>query len=265
MIDFHNHILPDTDDGSTSLEMSIEMLIHAASQGITDVVNTVHYKHPKVEGHGISFEKIEGKTKEFQAEINKRGIPIIIHIGSEVFYSANILSLINDPLATIGKNKYMLVEFHPQIIPNNHWQILFELKMLGVTPIIAHPERYNKVQENINTVYNWLEAGCLIQVDAGSILGNLGHKAKMASEIIIKQNWCQILGSDAHNNKNRNFVLKESLKIVESFIGDKSKRLVNENPKAIINGSKIATNLIENKIEKVSTFWNKFKTIKKIK
>jgi Capsular polysaccharide biosynthesis protein len=223
MIDFHNHILPNTDDGSTSLEMSIEMLVHAANQGITDVVNTVHYKHPKVDGHGISFKKIESKIKKLQAEVNRIGIPIRLHIGSEVFYSADILNLIDDPLATMGNNNYMLIEFHPQIIPNDHRKILFELKMLGVTPIIAHPERYNKVQKDINIVHSWLEAGCLIQVDGGSILGYLGHKAKIASETIIKQNWCQILGSDAHNNKNRNFLLKESLKVVESFIGEKSK------------------------------------------
>ena len=48
MIDFHNHILPNMDDGSSSLEMSLDMLENASKQGITDVVNTVHYQHPKV-------------------------------------------------------------------------------------------------------------------------------------------------------------------------------------------------------------------------
>ncbi|MBI87342.1 MAG: hypothetical protein CMG63_04595 [Candidatus Marinimicrobia bacterium] len=263
MIDFHNHILPNTDDGSTSLEMSIDMLNNAANQGITDVVNTVHYKHPKVEGHGISFNIINNRINKLQAEVNRKGIPIRLHLGSEVYYSADVLNLIDDPLATMGNYKYMLIEFHPQIIPNNHREILFELKMRGVTPIIAHPERYKKVQDDINVVHSWLDAGCLIQVDGGSIMGYLGHKAKVASEIIIKQNWCQVLGSDAHNNKNRNFLLKESLKVVESFIGDKSKMLVNENPKAIINGYKIVTSMIENRIEKVSTFWNKFNFTKK--
>ena len=46
LIDLHNHVLPNVDDGSKSLEMSLEMLTHAADQGITDVVNTVHYQHP---------------------------------------------------------------------------------------------------------------------------------------------------------------------------------------------------------------------------
>ena len=47
MIDFHNHVLPNIDDGSKSLEMSLDMLSHAFKQGITDVVNTVHYQHLK--------------------------------------------------------------------------------------------------------------------------------------------------------------------------------------------------------------------------
>ena len=59
MIDFHNHILPDIDDGSKSMAMSIEMLENAFSQGITDVVNTVHFQHPKVENMDISFHRIK--------------------------------------------------------------------------------------------------------------------------------------------------------------------------------------------------------------
>ena len=56
MIDFHNHILPNIDDGSDSIETSISMLENAAKQGITDVVNTVHYQHPKVDGVDINYE-----------------------------------------------------------------------------------------------------------------------------------------------------------------------------------------------------------------
>ena len=59
MIDFHNHVLPNVDDGSDSLEMSLDMLRQAVDQGITDVVNTVHYQHPKVETQDISLKRIQ--------------------------------------------------------------------------------------------------------------------------------------------------------------------------------------------------------------
>ena len=61
MIDFHNHILPNIDDGSKSLDISIEMLSEASRQGITDVVNSVHYHHPKVENVNISLEVIQNQ------------------------------------------------------------------------------------------------------------------------------------------------------------------------------------------------------------
>ena len=64
MIDIHNHILPNLDDGSKSLNMSIDMLECAADQGITEVVSTVHYQHPKFENIKISFEKIAKKEQE---------------------------------------------------------------------------------------------------------------------------------------------------------------------------------------------------------
>ena len=84
-------------------------------------------------------------------------------------------------MVTMGSGKYMLVEFSPKNIPNSQKKTLFDLKMSGITPIIAHPERYKLVQENFNIIYDWINAGCLIQVDAGSLLGLLGQKAKKTS------------------------------------------------------------------------------------
>ena len=72
------------------------MLRSAAKQGITDVVNTVHYQHPKVDGLEINYETIERKTKELQINLNNHNIPIKLHIGAEVFYLPNLLELKND-------------------------------------------------------------------------------------------------------------------------------------------------------------------------
>ena len=63
MIDFHNHILPKVDDGSKSIEISIDMIKKAHEQGITDIVNTVHFQHPKVEGENITLDRLEKDRK----------------------------------------------------------------------------------------------------------------------------------------------------------------------------------------------------------
>ena len=256
MIDFHNHILPNVDDGSKSLEMSLSMLTKAAEQGITDVVNTVHYQHPKVETEDISFKRIKMELKNLQEELNSNGIPVKLHCGAEVFFLPNLLKIKDDPLATFSHGKYMLIEFQSHQLPHIQKQQLFDLKMAGVTPVIAHPERYKAVMEDTSIVTNWLEAGCIIQVDAGSTLGYLGVEAHKTSERIIKNGWCHILGSDSHNNRGRNFCLKEAVELVRSWIGDEVDFLVNNNPVAVIKGNMIDIDF-EYEPEKNSNFFSR--------
>ena len=258
MIDFHNHILPSVDDGSRSIDMSLSMLKYAQEQGITDVVNTVHFQHPKVEGMDISYNRIKNEVDKLQDALNQNDISVNIHIGSEVFFLPGLLKLINNPLATIGNGNYMLIEFQTHQLPKDYKTQLFNLKMGGVTPIIAHPERYKPVQDNINIVVEWLAAGCLIQVDAGSPLGYLGEASKIASEKILKNEWCQILGSDSHNNNQRNFCLKESIELVQKFVDYDTSVLVNENPQAVIDGTPIQVDFEYNE-ESKSNFFTRIK------
>ena len=143
----------------------------------------------------------------------KSNIPIKITLVQRFFFT-KFIKIKDDPLSTIHGN-YMLIEFHIHHIPESHRQQLFDLKMSGVTPIIAHPERYKEVQEDISFITSWLELGCIIQVDAGSPLGLLEQKAELASERIINNGWCHIIGSDSHDNKTRNFCLKEAKTILQ--------------------------------------------------
>ena len=109
MIDFHNHILPGVDDGSKSMEMSLNMLKTAAEQGITKIVNTIHYQHPKMENKNTDFSFIDSIRKEVIHESNKIGIFIDIKIAAEVYYSFDLNVFVDNPLTTI--NNYMLIEF----------------------------------------------------------------------------------------------------------------------------------------------------------
>ena len=260
MIDFHNHILPNIDDGSKSIDMSIQMLSEASKQGITEVVNTVHYQNPKFDEKDFDIDRINRLKNELENELEIIGIPIKLHLGAEVFYFPNLLKILDNPLVTIGKGKYMLIEFHPQLIPKSHKQHLFDLKMAGVTPIIAHPERYKDVQEDISMVKMWLEAGCIIQMDAGSVLGKMGKSAYKISMKILKNSWCQILGSDAHNDRNRNFMLKDAYLVAERVIGREAILLVQDNPKKIMDGSPIHFEIKEKQVNSKSYFWKRLIT-----
>ena len=237
MIDIHNHILPNVDDGAKSFEMSIKMLKHAHHQGVTEIVNTIHYQHPLFMNIDFSVQRLEKLKNSIQLKLNELDIDLKIHLGCEVFYYDNLLKIKDEPFITIGKGKFMLIEFSPNNIPNSQKQTLFDLKMNGITPIIAHPERYKKVQNDLNIIFDWINAGCIIQVDSGSVLGFLGKKAKETSLAIIKENCCHVLASDAHNDTNRNFCIKKSYEIAKNIVGaEQAYRLVMEHPYSITRG-----------------------------
>ena len=240
MIDFHNHILPNIDDGSKSLEMSLDMLRHAQYQGITDVVNTVHFQHPKMDGKGISYESIRKVVEVLQKKLDSEGINVKIHIGSEVFFLPNLTELKKNPLCTIGGGKYMLIEFPIIKFPIGFDVELYKLKLNGVTPIIAHPERYRDVQNNYKILSKFIDKGYIIQLDAGSLLGHFGRETKKCVNNIIASGYFHLIGSDAHNNKKRNFCIDDLFKIKNPIIDEYNTLIFKENPLSIINGESVS-------------------------
>ena len=255
MIDFHNHILPGVDDGAKTMQESIEMLKYAESQGITDVVNTVHFQHPRMLDKNTNFKYISSVKNDLIQELDKNQIKINIHLGAEVFFNFNLLEISDNPIVTFCNGNYMLIEFQPLMFPKGFEKHLYDLKLSGVTPIIAHPERYKPIQENYKILEGLINSGCLMQVDAGSILGHFGKKCKYVSEQIIRKNMVHIIGSDAHGSGRRNFCLKEVIDLLTKKINsDTLDVMIASNPKKVILGQEI----VPFPIKDSDTFSNRF-------
>ena len=260
MIDFHNHIIPDLDDGSKSIEMSLSMLKEAQAQGITDIVNTIHFQHPKMDKKNTDYKFVIDEIKKLQNIVNKEKINIKIHPASEVFFQFNLTKILNNPITTFGNGKYMLIEFQRLNFPKGYEDEIFKLQLKGVTPIIAHPERYRSVQNNFHLVNDWIKRGYIIQIDCGSILGGFGKETQLAAINLLKNNLCHLIGSDAHNDKNRNFLLKDTLFFIEKNISKKAAKIIQDNSKKILNGDKCNLYINPNiKISFVSSFFKKLK------
>tara|TARA_B100000029_G_C17394561_1_gene894679 strand:+ start:262 stop:1050 length:789 start_codon:yes stop_codon:yes gene_type:complete len=247
MIDFHNHIIPNLDDGSKSIEMSLNMLREAESQGITDIINTVHYQHPKMEGKNTCFDFVVSEITKMQDIANKNNINIKIHPASEVFFQFNLTEILDNPITTLGNGKYMLIEFQRLSFPKNYEDELFKLQLKGVTPIIAHPERYRAVQNDIDVAKKWIDRGYVIQIDCASIIGGFGKETQNTAIQLLKNNLCHLIGSDAHNDKKRNFCLKQALVESERIIGSESVSIISKNSEYVLNGNDILACSSKNK------------------
>jgi len=237
MIDFHNHIIPNLDDGSKSVEMSLSMLKEAQAQGITDVINTVHYQHPKLYAKNTSYDFVINEVKKMEEIANSNNINIKIHAASEVFFQFNLTEIINNPITTFGNSKYMLIEFNTLSFPKDYENELFKLQIKGITPIIAHPERYRPVHLSIELVKKWIDRGFIIQIDCASILGGFGKPTQTTAIKLLENGLCHLVGSDAHNNKKRNFLLKDTHEKVSDIIGEEAKMIFKENATNILNGN----------------------------
>lgn len=214
MIDFHNHIIPEVDDGSKNIEMSLSMLKKANQMGIKKVVSTTHYNHPYMKERFPNFEIINSKLSDLKKEMIRHKIDIKICSKAEVYFNESIVDFITDKNIIIN-NKYMLIEFDFNFLPKNYEKILFDLQVKGITPIIAHPERYKFVQKNYNIIKDWINKDFILQISCGSILKHFGSKTFATTKKIIDNGDFHLAGSDAHSNLSRNFCLNEFLNFIK--------------------------------------------------
>lgn len=199
--DVHCHILPKVDDGSQSMEETMEMLRIAADNGITSMIVTPHYKRGRV---GIPREKIGVLLKEVQERAKGEGISIRLYPGTEIYYNSSLEEkLASGWLARMNDTDHILVEFSPVDSFPYIRNAVDDIFSLGYRPIIAHVERYECMLGDVENVRMVHEMGGLVQVNAGSVAGSCGFKAKHFIRKLLKEHLVDFVGTDAHNVSGR--------------------------------------------------------------
>lgn len=234
MIDIHCHILPEVDDGSRSLNESIEMAMIAKEQGITKIVNTSHY-HPD-----FRYKKGEELLKEledFNNVLKENMIDIEVLIGNEIYYTKDLIKEIDElDFYTLNNSRYILIELPPTNFPKDLCNIVYELKEKNYIPVFAHVERYREVQENPELIYEVINAGAIIQVNSHSILGKSGKELQKICNTLLNRNMVHVVGTDAHSSKRRTPIFLDAYKYVsEKYSKEMADDLFIKNNNAIIN------------------------------
>ncbi|SCH16013.1 tyrosine-protein phosphatase [Romboutsia sp. 1001713B170207_170306_H8] len=238
MIDIHCHILPGVDDGAVDLEEALEMARIAEKEGIKKIINTSHF-HPEFKY--IMGEELVDIVDRFNITLKANKINLEVLLGNEIYYTDEIIENL-DTLSfyTLNKSKYVLIEFSPMNIPKNLADVVYEVKLKGYTPVLAHVERYNNIIENPNIIYDCIKEGAIIQVNASSILGKHGKEIKRTSDILLDNNMVHIIASDAHGSERRRPQLKEAYNFVENkYSKEVADNLFNNNQSLIIKNEDI--------------------------
>lgn len=232
VIDFHSHIIYDIDDGSKSIEESLEMIENAKQEGSKYICATSHYM---VGSYEPEREVYIEKLKSLREKVD--GIEIAE--GLEVYMEPSLPSLYKkEKIWGINKGKYMLIEFPMREVPKYSKDILYEMTVLNVTPIIAHPERNSRLRNDIKLLEEFIEEGYLLQMNASSLVGFHGDEVKTFAETLVKRNMIHMVGSDGHNVKRRNTNIKEGVLRIKE-LNPELYSWIKENQHNIFNGEDV--------------------------
>ncbi len=218
-IDIHSHILPGIDDGAKDEGVALEMLRIAQNSGTRNIVATPHYVHGNTRyGYATIIEKCS-KLNRLAADA---GINVTVYPGCEVFICPELIELYEQGLiGTLAESSYMLIEFPMMSMPTYIDEVFYNLQLKGITPIIAHPERYSEIQNEVILLENYVSRGIQVQVNSGSITGTYGREAKKAALKLLEKGLVHFIASDAHSDRTRNPDLSKAAKVVERKFGAK--------------------------------------------
>lgn len=196
-IDFHTHILPNMDDGSSSVEMSMQMIQASLMQGVICVVLTPHFyasrDYPK-----HFFEKRKASLDILKSN-STYGTPLLI-AGAEVQYFEGITAMRDLPQMRIEKSPGLMIEMPMSKWSNRMISDITELNGRGEYQVVlAHIDRYLHLQ-NLAAIRQLAACGVMMQVNADFFTGALTYRKALQ---ILDEGLIHILGSDCHNMTTR--------------------------------------------------------------
>lgn len=215
IVDFHSHVLPSIDDGSASVEESLAMLQMEMEQGIHCVIATPHFYPRRDTPERFLARRNAAEAVLREAMATRGDLPQVI-CGAEVYYFPGISNCEALPELTIGNQRYILIE-----MPNAPWtkSMYAELEGIqarwGITPIIAHVDRYFSLLTTHGIPERLEELPVLVQANASFFL----HSSSRGRAIrMLKRDQIHLLGSDCHNLTSRMPNLDKARQLIEKHL-----------------------------------------------
>jgi len=229
MIDIHCHIIPGVDDGPQATEEAHQMLSEASKAGVKTIIATPHYSH-ELHENGLAGQKFAFLCREaarYGISLLK-GYEIKIHT-----YPARMPEDFSS--LTLGGSKYILLELPLDKAPSYTLELLYRVQLQRLIPILAHPERCTKLIKDKLLFEDITDMGCLLQIDASSVIGRNGRAAKRFARRIITSGQASFVASDAHDPTGYSNWFAGAYKKVVKWVGSrKADDLFGNNAAAII-------------------------------
>ena len=236
MVDIHCHICPGLDDGSGTIGESLAMLEIAEENGTDIIIATPHCNIPAQPENG-EREKSRIQSFDMLVEASQDNYSNVeLYRGGEIFGTPDAPSKVKMGLIpTMCGTNYVLTEFAFTIPERPAVEILRDFLRLGYIPIVAHPERYAFVLNDISAATRLISMGAILQVNKGSLFGKFGAYEERAAHYLVGNRLASLVASDAHSPYMRTPELSSAFEMIcEVYSPDYAELLLEINPRRII-------------------------------
>ncbi|MCB0819819.1 MAG: capsular biosynthesis protein [Bacteroidetes bacterium] len=197
--DVHSHLIPGIDDGSVSVENSMELIHGLYDLGYRKLITTPHIMS---DFYRNTPEVILRGLDDVRAAISAEGLDIEIEAAAEYYCDHDFeLKIGKEELLTFG-NRYLLFELSYLNISENFDSVTFKLQLEGYKPVLAHPERYPYWYQSFDKYSEIRDKGVLLQINIASLAGHYGTVARRIAERLVENNMVDLLGSDMHKTSH---------------------------------------------------------------
>lgn len=229
--DLHCHLLWGIDDGAKTPDESLEMARALVSLGFDAVAPSPHAR-PEYP-NAVS---VKARRDEVQALLEREKVSLKLYAGAEHVFDEHFLGM---EKRSINGKKYVLVEApYVGTIPG-FGDLLFKLRLKGVTPVIAHPERCAQFEQK-GQAAEAARVGAMLQLDVGALIGRYGKSAKKLALQFLEQDLYAIGASDLHSALGAEDWVGRSLHELEKQAGkDRLRRLMDTNPHRMLAGEEL--------------------------
>ncbi|WP_299822653.1 CpsB/CapC family capsule biosynthesis tyrosine phosphatase [uncultured Pontibacter sp.] len=199
-VDMHSHILPGLDDGSDSLEKSLELVLAMKELGYRKLIMTPHIMS---DFYKNTPEGIRERLQLLREAVQQAGIEMELDCAAEYYLDEGFLEKLenDEEVLTFGDN-YLLFETSFLNEPLNLREAIFKMRSKGYKPVLAHPERYNYFYGKFEELVELWRQGVLFQPNLNSLSGYYSPGAKAVAEKLIDNGMVDFLGSDVHGLKH---------------------------------------------------------------
>ena len=238
MIDFHTHIIPNVDDGSSSVEETFALIKEAKEAGFTGIISTSHYIEGYYESNVAERELWLNALIQNLPKVNFNGK---LYLGNEIYFTSNIIELLEQQkVTTINNTNYTLFELPLNSKPLNLIDVIYTMQQYKLIPVLAHPERYSFVQSNPKIIDELIDIGVLMQQNYGSIIGQYGKKAQIIAKKMLEKNYITFFWSDVHKPNKIYKKMPEIIQELQNIIGrEKFMQISTINPELALKNKKI--------------------------